>query len=428
MNMDLIRDRMLAFKHNEPGVGFSKIRSEAIDLFEQVGIPTSRNEEWKYTRLGGLFQSPFTFPEMSMEVIEYSANYLPGHDTANVIVFVDGVYSSVQSKVTSQGLQIMSLEEGYKKYPSFVEAHLGDSQRYIRDGIIALNTALIHGGVFIFAEKGKLIDKPLYIYHLVGCQRNNMLSQPRSLVHIAPGAQLQIVETYVSIGQKESLTNEVMEVIVEEGALFDYVKIQHDAIQSNHLGTTYIRQIGKSVVHTVNLTFQGKLVRNNIQIIMEAMHSEAYLYGLYVQDDKMHVDNHTVVDNRVPNCYSNELYKGVLTGHSTGVFNGKIFVREDAQKINAFQSNKNILLSETATINTKPQLEIYADDVKCSHGCTVGRLDEEGLFYLQSRGVSEGVAKALMLHSFMMDVLEQIKDVKLREYIDQLIVNKLHLS
>lgn len=428
MSIDLIRDRMLALKQAGASERISQVRNEAIDLFERTGIPTSRNEEWKYTRLGGLFKSTFTFSDDKPETIEFEKHYLPGHSNANVVVFVNGKYAAAQSKVISAGLEVLTLEEGVEKYPDFVNTHLGDSQEYMQDGINALNTALIQGGVFILAKQGKLIEHPLYIYHLVRCDKNNMLNQPRSLVHVQRGAHLRLVETYASFGKMESLTNEVMEVVVEADAIFDYVKIQNDAAHTSNLGTVHIRQVEQSVVHTVNITIDGKLVRNNTQIIMDAPHCEAHLYGLYVEDGDMHVDNHTVVDNRAPNCFSNELYKGVLGGKSTGVFNGKIFVRQDAQKINAFQSNKNILLSDSASVNTKPQLEIYADDVKCSHGCTVGRLDEEGLFYLQSRGVPENVARGMMLHSFMMDVLDQLKDTELKNYVDRLIVNKLHFN
>jgi Fe-S cluster assembly protein SufD len=181
-------------------------------------------------------------------------------------------------------------------------------------------------------------------------------------------------------------------------------------------------------VHTVTISLGEGIVRNNLNMVMDAERCESHLYGLYLQQGNGHIDNHTIVDNVSPNCYSNELYKGVMDGHATGVFNGKIFVRQDAQKTNAYQSNKNILLSDNASVNTKPQLEIFADDVKCSHGCTVGRLDDEGLFYLRSRGIREKIARSLLLHAFAVDVLEQIKNGALRQYIDKLIEERLEID
>jgi len=238
---------------------------------------------------------------------------------------------------------------------------------------------------------------------------------------------VQIAETYVTLGKSESFINQVMEVVAEKDAWVEYYKIQNDASHANQVSTTHIRQTGKCYTHTVTVSLNGGILRNNLNIVMEASHSEAHLYGLYYQKGQTHVDNHTVVDNKAPNCFSNELYKGVLDDNATGVFNGKIFVNQIAQKTNAYQSNKNILLSGSASVNTKPQLEIFADDVKCSHGCTIGRLDEEGLFYLQSRGIPEKTAQSLLLHGFAIDVLDKIWLEAVRDYVDKLIDHRLEL-
>jgi Fe-S cluster assembly protein SufD len=219
-----------------------------------------------------------------------------------------------------------------------------------------------------------------------------------------------------------------MEIIMEKDSLVDYYKIQNDASHCNLVSTTHFRQIGKSVMNAVTISLDGSLIRNNLNIAMDAEYTEAHLYGLYFLDGKTHVDNHTVVDNMKPHCLSNELYKGIMDGESTAVFNGKIFVQPDAQKINAFQSNKNILLSDTASVNTKPQLEIFADDVKCSHGCTVGQLDEEGLFYLRSRGITEKMAMSMLVHAYIIDILDKIKLEAIRNYIDQLISDRLEFE
>ncbi len=427
MNIELIKERKESLDKLSHLNTLSDVRNQGLEIFEQKGIPTTRNEEWKYTRVGGLFQTPFAFADQTKDAPDFSSYYLPGHDAANVLVFVNGNFSAAQSRFISTDMEVLSLNDAAEKYPDLLKPNLGHSSVYLQDGINAMNTALINAGVFILAGKGKVVDAPLFVYHITDGTKNNMLSQPRSFVYLQQASQLQMIETYVSLGKMESLTNQVLEVVVEQDAVFDYLKLQNDAAHASQVNTTHIRQVGKSLVHTVTISLNGKIVRNNTNILMESPYCEAHLYGLYIQDGSCHVDNHTVVDNKQPNCYSNQLYKGVMKDEATGVFNGKIFVRPIAQKTNAFQSNKNILLSNKATINTKPQLEIFADDVKCSHGCTIGKIDEEGLFYLQSRGIPEETAKSLVLHSFTMDVLNEIKSEEIRNYIDQVISEKLNL-
>ena len=278
---------------------------------------------------------------------------------------------------------------------------------------------------FIHAGKSERIEHPVYIYHITDARTVNILSQPRSLMHVNEHSDVQVVENYVTLGSNESFTNQVMEIIVESEARLEYYKIQNDGANTSQVSTTHIRQVGKSFIHAVTISLNGGLVRNNLNVILDAKNCEAHLYGLYFQTGHSHIDNHTVVDNIKPNCLSNELYKGILNHHATGVFNGKIFVRQPAQKTNAYQSNKNILLSDSCSVNTKPQLEIFADDVKCTHGCTVGRLNEEGLFYLQSRGISEKTARNLLLSAYASDILEQIKSLPLRGLVEKLIHERL---
>ena len=288
-----------------------------------------------------------------------------------------------------------------------------------------MNTAFVQDGIFIHIRKGMAAEHPLYIYHITDGRTVNILSQPRILMHLAERAQVQVVETYSTLGLSENLTNQVTEVILERDAIAEYYKIQNDAPQTSQVSTTHFRQVDKSVVHTVTITLNGGIIRNNLNIAIEAERSEADLHGLYFVNGRSHVDNHTTVDHIKPNCLSNELYKGVITDEATAVFNGKIFVQPQAQKTNAYQSNKNILLSPSANVNTKPQLEIFADDVKCSHGCTIGQLDEEGLFYLKSRGIGDEMAKSLLVHAFAGDILEHIKSPVIRSYVDSLISERL---
>jgi len=292
----------------------------------------------------------------------------------------------------------------------------------------ALNTAFLANGLFVLIKRNKQVTKPVYVYHLTDTNADNVFVQPRSLFVIEENAQLQLVELYNNNGLHESFTNEVIEIAVHENARLEYYKVQDENENCHHVGTTHVRQVGKCFTHCVTVTLNGGTIRNNINMVLEASSNEGHLYGLYMVDGKTHVDNHSIVDNVMPNCFSNELYKGIMDGNSTGVFNGKIFVRQDAQKTNAYQSNKNILMSDTSSVNTKPQLEIFADDVKCSHGCTIGQLDEDALFYLRARGIGEKKAKALLLHAFAADILEQIKPEVLRTYLEQKIDDRLNIE
>jgi Fe-S cluster assembly protein SufD len=405
----------------------------AFGEFDRLGIPTSRHEEWKYTRLGTVFNKEYRFTPGSLApsftATDLVTLRLPGHEEANALVFVNGVYAEHLSVIRSGSLTVQPLEAAAANgYSELVARHLGQSSNYAKDGIHALNTAFVHGGVFVEVKKGKSAEHPVYIYHISDARSANILAQPRSLVHVDENAQVQMVEHVVSIGSSESFTNSVTEVVLEKDARVEFYRIQNDADHNNQVSTTHFRQVGKSYLHAVTISLKGGIIRNNLNISLEAERSEAHLYGLYFLHGRTHVDNHTVVDHSRPNCPSNELYKGIMDDEATAVFNGKIYVRQLAQKTNAYQSNKNILLSEGASVNTKPQLEIFADDVKCSHGCTVGRLDEEGLFYLRSRGIPEKIARSLLVQAFAVDILEHIRLAPLRRYVDQLIAERLEFD
>ena len=409
------------------------IEQEAYNNFTTLGIPTVKNEEWKYTRISGAFNKDYAFnPEnfsSGVTVSNIDALRLPGHQEANELVFINGLFAPQLSQIRSASLTVLSLDEATRdEFKELVLQHLGQSSKYINDGLNALNTAFAAVGIFIHVKRNKVVEHPVYIYNLSDARTANILAQPRSLVYVGQNAQVVMTETYATIGSQESFTNQVTEVVVEQDAIVEYYKIQNDAAHANQVSTTHIRQVGKSLVNTVTISLNGAIVRNNLNIAMEAEHSESHFYGLYFLKGKTLVDNHTVVDNVKPHCESNELYKGVIDDEATAIFNGKIFVQKDAQKTNAFQSNKNILLSDGATVNTKPQLEIFADDVKCSHGCTVGQLDEEAFFYLRSRGISENAAKSLLVHAFAIDILDHIKPEPIKAYVNTLITQRLEFT
>lgn len=433
MMIENIKGRYEQMQSKNGSSVLTPIEQNAFSAFTTMGVPTVRNEEWKYTRIGSLFNKDYQMvtgnQPATLNNAEMQPLRLPGYEAANELVFVNGIFNKELSNLQSASLTVMPLEEAAAgSFSAVVHQHLGHSGQYIKDGIHALNTAFLQQGIFIAVKKGSITEHPVYLYNIVDARQANMLAQPRTLVYVPEDAQVQMVETYITLGTQESFTNQVMEVVVEQNAVVDYYKIQNDAAHANQVSTTHFRQVGKSVINAVTISLNGGMVRNNLNVALEAANGEAHFYGLYFLKGNTHVDNHTVVDNIQPNCLSNELYKGVIDDNATAVFNGKIFVESKAQKTNAFQSNKNILLSDNATVNTKPQLEIFADDVKCSHGCTVGQLDEEALFYLRSRGVNEASAKSLLVHAFAVDILSFIKLVPVRSYVDALIDKRLGLE
>jgi Fe-S cluster assembly protein SufD len=435
--MDTITYFKERFKPGQPNGkegSLHAIREDAFRTFNTLGIPSGKQEEWKYTRIKQVFNKDYQFADapssssLSPDDI-FGTGKLTGHEQANILVFVNGLFSIPLSVICSPQLLVIPLEQAAcGEYKDIVSRHLGHSGTYVGDGINALNTAFFHGGAFIQVKPGQITQHPVYIYHIADARQGNIFAQPRTLVHISENAQLQMVETFSTLGSQESFTNKVTEIVVEKGARLEYYKIQNDNSQASQVSTTHIRQIGKSHTHSVVISLGGALIRNNLNLIFESAYCESHLYGLYCLNNQSHVDNHTVVDNIMPNCLSNELYKGIVTDQATAVFNGKIFVRKDAQKTNAYQSNKNLLLTDTATVNSKPQLEIFADDVKCSHGCTVGSLDEEALFYLRSRGLHEDYARSLLLQAFALDILEKIKSVPIRTYVNDLISKRLEIE
>ncbi len=429
--IDFFKDKFEHLQARDRSSALRERRENGFTLFSKLGIP-ARHEEWKYTRIAPLFNKDYAFAALAepakLNAADLEPFRLPGHEQANELLFVNGRYNPTLSHIQSKELMVMSMEEAAgNEFREIVATHLGHSSHYLKDGINALNLAFMQDSIFIAVPKGVTIEHPVHIYNISDARQSSVFSQPRSLVHLARRSELQMVETFITLGEQESFSSQVMEIVVEEDAVLGYYKIQNDGPRSHQVSTTHIRQTGKSYTYVVTISLDGGIVRNNTNVVLEAAHCEAHLYGLYFPQGNTHIDNHTVVDNVMPHCYSNELYKGILNDNATGVFNGKIYVRQQAQKTNAYQSNKNILLSGSASVNTKPQLEIFADDVKCSHGCTIGQLDETAMFYLRSRGLPDKMARSLLLHGFVMDILDKIKPLPIRSYADHLISDRLEL-
>jgi Fe-S cluster assembly protein SufD len=396
------------------------LRKEAREAFRSLGLPNPKNEDYKFTPITLMLEKNFDFasPQATSSLQEITPFIIPGLD-AHTLVFLNGEFAKELSSYDEKDVRIEILHD--QAWP----ASLGTVADFRKDALVAWNTAAWNAGAFIEVDSNKQINKPVVIHHISDAA-TEVKSINRILISIGQNSNLTVIEKYDSTGQANHFTNVVTEVLVEENAELNFYSLQADTGNRYHFGQTSIRQANHSRANCFTLTLDGKLIRNNLEIILDGEGCESHLLGLYLLKDKTHADNHTVVDHRKPNSYSNELYKGVMDEQAKGVFNGKIFVRPNAQKTNAFQSNRNILLSDLATVNTKPQLEIWADDVKCSHGCTTGQLDEEAQFYLQTRGINKETARAMLLYAFAGEVLDSVKNETLKNYFDGLVSERLH--
>jgi Fe-S cluster assembly protein SufD len=401
---------------------FSK-RKEALDAFNEVGIPTLKHENWKYTKLAFMHQFDFELSlsgSLSKEELEA---LVPRFD-AYRLVFVNGRFEENLSDVVQEkGLLIRNLADVLAD--STISALYSKIADYKKDPFLALNAAMAFEGAYIKVDRNAVIDKPLHIVVINDSKDKSTKAYFRNLIDVAENASVKIIETNHTLGVNASLTNSVSEVFVAQNARAEYHKLQADTEKSYYFGNIQVQQERDSHFKTSVLSLSGKFIRNNINTVLNGTGCQSDMDGFYYVDADNTIDNHTYLDHAMPNCESNEFYKGIMNDKGTGIFNGKIMVRQDAQKTNAYQSNKNILLSDDATINTKPELEIYADDVKCSHGATCGYLDEESLFYLRARGIGEKEARTLLLNAFAGEVIERIGIEDLRNYATELVLNRL---
>lgn len=340
------------------------------------------------------------------------------------MVFLNGTYSKELSSFSSegQGLLIGNLSELLEN--DKVRAHLGRYANFTDEPFTAINTAFANEGTVVYVPSGLTVKEPLHILHLSDGSSAPFATNPRNLFVVEDGGQVSVLESYHQLAGGSYFNNAVAEIFVGKNARVEHTKIQQEALDAYHIATFNVHQERESHFASVNIDLGGRLVRNNLNVMLNGEHCETHLLGFYVGSGVQHIDNHTFIDHAKPHCFSNELYKGILDDHAQGVFNGKILVRQDAQKTNALQSNKTLLLTDDAAINAKPQLEIFADDVKCTHGATIGQLDDEALFYLRCRGIGKDMAEAMLRHAFVADVLEGIKDGALRETIDAKIIDR----
>jgi Fe-S cluster assembly protein SufD len=400
--------------------GDTQLRNKAIESFYKQGIPTRKHEEYKYIRMDLMLKGEFDF-STNKNCSDAQIESLKFLKEAYVVIIENGIFIEGSSNLQNlpKGLTICSLVDAEKSNSPVFEKHYAQYADVKADPFIALNTAMTKDGVFIHVAKNAIIEKPIHIIHISTASENTII-HPRNLIVVDENSQAKIIESFETVDTSaKTVSNALTEIVIDKHAIVDHYKIQDEKELGYLVNTTQVIQQKQSVFSTHTFTLSGSLVRNNLTLVLDDEHIESHLNGLYLTTGNQVVDNHTVVDHRKPNCNSNELYKGIIDGKSTATFNGKIFVRKDAQKTNAFQSNKNILLSQAGTINTKPQLEIYADDVKCSHGSTTGKLDQEEIFYLRARGIGVINAKKLLMHAFASEVVNTIKIEALREYVEE---------
>ena len=407
-----------------------EIRTKALKKFEELGFPTKKLEAWKYTSLNSVLKQDYSlFPnsENAIELADVKKYFIHDIDTYKV-VFIDGKYSSFLSETTHDAIDVclMSSALTKSKYKPIIENYFNKIAK--QDNLTALNTAFASEGAYIYIPKNVEVEKPIQIINFTTGNEGAIMTQPRNLIVAEQNAHVQIIERHQSLTSNPVLTNSVTEVFAAKDATVDIYKIQNDNQNASLVDNAYIEQKSNSIVSVHTFSFGGNITRNNLNFYQRGEHIDSILKGVTIIDDKQHVDHHTLVHHIEPNCESHQDYKGIYGGKSTAVFNGKVIVEKEAQKTNAYQQNNNVLVSDKATINAKPQLEIFADDVKCSHGCTIGQLDDQALFYMQQRGIPKKEAKALLMYAFANTVLESVKIPEVKKRINKLIANKLAVN
>ena len=420
----------LTTKSNQAGINllkdFPEIRSESLDALKESGLPGNKHEEYKYFNVSRKIKRDYNLDlSQSIEVEpEWIKSKLVEDENGIHIVFLNGILLREFSKINNSidGFEFFSLGDMASNVIKILESYNHERQNINKDPYLDLNNALLNAG-YALRINNEFNVQPVYIYHFVNDEPADLLLNHKGIIVVEKNAKADISEIFYSENKNHYFRNHNTELIARNGALVNYHLIQECGNDSVSIHNSNIYQSANSRVNTFTFSLSGKDLRNNLNMLLNEENCESHLYGLYFISNDDHIDNHTTVDHRKPHCYSNEYYKGIIDENGIGTFNGKIYVRPNAQKTNAFQSNKNLVLTDTATINTKPQLEIWADDVKCSHGATTGQIDEEQMFYLRSRGLGKESATALLLHAFAFDIIDKVELEHLRKHIG-FIINK----
>lgn len=407
----------------------NSFREAAIKKYSELGIPTRKNESYKYTNLDLFFNHDYRsyfmpVPDDFIKAEEFQCD-IQDLDTHG-FVLLNGFYPTLNDKLRQlpTGVWIGSLNEAARKFSDLIKKHYGKYAKSDTDGLVHLNTAMASDGVFIYVPKGISLNKPIQIVDLVHSDKD-MFNQHRNLIIVEENADITLIICDHTMTPRKFLTNAVTEVYVGENSHFDIIRVQNEHNNACKITHTFIHQEKNSSASSNNITLHGGLIRNSTYHQLAGEGAQSLSYGLYLTDKWQHVDNFVNVEHEAPNCTSNQLFKGVLDDMSTGAFNGRIHVHPDAQGTVAYQKNSSILMTDDAKMDTKPQLEIFADDVKCSHGATVGQLDEDALFYLQSRGINKREARLMLMFGFAHEVIQNIKIAPLRERMDNLVMQRL---
>jgi len=408
------------------------LRLSAITRFEELGFPTTKNEDWHFTSVAPIAEREFE-PLVGRGVVTgvSRADLAPftfGGDDWHTLVFLNGRFNAALSGTTSlpDGVSVMPIARAYDELPLLLEQHLGRIASIDAHTFTALNTAFINDGAVVHVSKDVAVEKPIHLLFVSDAGATNGVAQPRNLIVLDRFAKATVMESYAALpGAKgEYFTNAVTEAVLADGATLTHLKLQRESELAYHVGTFDVRQGRDSHLVSFSFAIGGALSRTNVYTELRGEGCGATLNGLYLGDGTQHIDHQTRIEHVEPNCYSRELYKGILDGSAHGVFNGKVFVHPAAQKTDGKQTNNTLLLSEKAQIDTKPQLEIFADDVKCTHGATVGRLDETALFYMKSRGVNARTARELLTYAFAADVLETIELKAVKEGLETAVLQR----
>jgi Fe-S cluster assembly protein SufD len=420
-------ERLVAERAAVDPVWLKTIRRAAFDRFQALGFPTSRDEEWRFTPIRPLVETAFEAPRAPVGVGRRDlAPFVIAHAAGSVLVFVNGRFAPALSTLRSMpaGVVAGSLRVLIESDPGLVDPYLTRCAPFAQQPFTALNTALVEDGAVVYIPAAVVLPEPLQILYF-SSSAVPALAHPRTLVVAGDNSRGKVIETYAGPDDQRYFTNAVTEIVCGEHAQLEHYRVQREGVSSFHVSSTHVYLERAAVFAQQNFTFGGALVRNDTQATLDAEGIECTLNGLYLANGDRLVDNHTTIDHAKPHCASHEVYKGMLDDRARGVFNGKIFVRQDAQKTDAKQTNQVLLLSDDATINTKPQLEIFADDVKCTHGATVGRLDAEALFYLRARGLGEDAARSMLIHAFASDIIDRVTIEPLRESLEGVLLGLL---
>ena len=416
-----------AFRSVAPTVPWLElVRSSAMDRFEQLGFPPVREEDWKYTNLASLAKESFVPAIEDRAARDVSQLAYPETEGAHLVV-VNGFLREDLSQTNGLG-DVVAVDlfsaAADARYNKIIRKYLARNAGYHNNGLTALNTAFLQSGVFLWIPKNVKVERPLQITFVA--EDDQSASFPRVLVVAEENSSATLVESFV--GEGRYFTNAIVEVVVKDGAQFEHYRLQRESKNAFHTSTTSVELGRASRYDTTSINLGAQLSRHDISVVMDHEGAETSVDGLYMVDSDQHTDTHSVIDHKQPHCNSHQLYKGILDGNGRAVFNGKIYVREGAQKTDAMQTNKNLLLSEKARVDTKPQLEIYADDVKCAHGAAVGQIDPEELFYLETRGIGPELGRNLLTYGFAEEVIAKIKIESIRAELDEAVLRQLHTS